>query len=90
MYYKLNMKLTSEQIDQIKKACEDVEFGSITIKMNATAKFIDLVVEKQNFFHGRVRCRCDALPQRRNGSRKGLYFLHLKLRLYGKRLISDR
>lgn len=47
MYYKLSMKLTSEQIDQIKKACEDVEFGSVTIKMNATAKFIDLVVEKQ-------------------------------------------
>lgn len=41
------MKLTDEQIDQIKKACEDVDFGSVTIKMNATAKFVDLVVEKQ-------------------------------------------
>lgn len=47
MNYKLNMKLTSEQIDQIKKACEDVEFGSVIIKMNATAKYVDLVVEKQ-------------------------------------------
>lgn len=47
MYYKLNMKLTSEQIDHIKKACEDVEFGSVTIKMNATSDFVDLVVEKQ-------------------------------------------
>ena len=41
------MKLTSEQIDQIKKACEDVEFGSVTIKMNATSNFVDLVIEKQ-------------------------------------------
>ena len=47
MYYKLSMKLTIEQIDQIKKACEDVEFGSVTIKMNATARFLDLVIEKQ-------------------------------------------
>ena len=47
MYYKLNMKLSNEQIDQIKKACEDVEFGSVTIKMNATSNFVDLVVEKQ-------------------------------------------
>lgn len=47
MYYKLSMKLTTEQIDQIKKACEDMEYGSVTIKINATAKFVDLVVEKQ-------------------------------------------
>ena len=47
MYYKLSMKLTNEQINQITKACEDVEFGSVTIKMNATSNFVDLVVEKQ-------------------------------------------
>lgn len=47
MYYKLSMKLTTEQIDQIKEACENMEYGSVTIKINATAKFVDLVVEKQ-------------------------------------------
>lgn len=41
------MKLSLEQIEKIKQACEDVDFGSVTIKMNATAKFIDLVIEKQ-------------------------------------------
>ena len=48
MHYKLNMKLTNEQINQIAKACEDVEFGSVTIKMNATSNFVDLVVEKHD------------------------------------------
>ena len=41
------MKLNSEQIERIKTACEEVDFGSVTIKMNATAKYIDLVIEKQ-------------------------------------------
>ena len=41
------MRLNSEQLDMVKKACDEVEYGSVTIKMNATAKHIDLVVEKQ-------------------------------------------
>lgn len=41
------MKLSSEQLEQIKQACENVEYGSVTIKINTTAKYIDLVVEKQ-------------------------------------------
>lgn len=47
LLYKLNMKLNDTQMMKIKQACEDVEFGSVTIKLNANAKFIDLVIEKQ-------------------------------------------
>lgn len=41
------MELSSKQFDQIKKACESVDYGSVTIKMNASSKFVDLVVERQ-------------------------------------------
>ena len=41
------MRLSSEQFEQVKKACEEVDYGSVTIKINATAKHVDLVVEKQ-------------------------------------------
>ena len=47
MNYKLNMKLNDYQINEIKKACESVEYGSVTIKMNPTLDHIDLVVDKQ-------------------------------------------
>lgn len=47
MYYKLNMKLSDYQLNEIKKACESVEYGSVTIKMNPTLDHIDLVVDKQ-------------------------------------------
>jgi hypothetical protein len=47
MYYKLNMKLSEYQVQEIKKACESVEYGSVTIKMNPTLDHIDLVVDKQ-------------------------------------------
>ena len=41
------MKLSEFHIEEIKKACESVEYGSVTIKMNPTLGFIDLVVDKQ-------------------------------------------
>lgn len=41
------MKLTEKQLEQICRACESVEYGSVTIKMNATAKFVDIVIENQ-------------------------------------------
>lgn len=47
MFYKLNMKLNDYQINEIKKACESVEYGSVTIKMNPTLGYIDLVIDKQ-------------------------------------------
>lgn len=47
MNYKYNMKLNDYQMNEIKKACESVEYGSVTIKMNPTLGHIDLVIDKQ-------------------------------------------
>lgn len=47
MYYKLDMKLNEQQLNEIKKACEDIDFGTVTIKLNKTLKFVDIVLEKQ-------------------------------------------
>lgn len=47
MYYKLGMKLNEQQLNEIKKACEDIDFGTVTIKLNKTLKFVDIVLEKQ-------------------------------------------
>lgn len=41
------MKFNDYQINEIKKACESVEYGSVTIKMNPTLGHIDLVIDKQ-------------------------------------------
>lgn len=41
------MKLSEYQIEEIKKACESVEYGSVTIKMNPTLDHIDLVIDRQ-------------------------------------------
>ena len=45
--YNLNMLLNEHQIKAIQNACSEVDYGSITIKMNKEAKFIDIVIEKQ-------------------------------------------
>lgn len=42
------MKLTEIQINEIEKACENIDYGSVTIKLNATAKYVDIVSEKQS------------------------------------------
>ena len=47
MYYKLDMKLNEQQLNEIKKACEDIDYGTVTIKLNKTLKFVDIVLEKQ-------------------------------------------
>ena len=41
------MKLNDSQLTKIKEACETVDYGSITIKLNKTLKFVDIVVEHQ-------------------------------------------
>ena len=41
------MKLNEYQLNEIRKACESVEYGSVTIKMNPTFDHIDLVVDRQ-------------------------------------------
>lgn len=41
------MRLNNYHIEEIKKACESVEYGSVTIKMNPTLDHIDLVIDKQ-------------------------------------------
>lgn len=41
------MKLNEYQINEIKKACESVEYGSVTIRMNPTLDHMDLIVDKQ-------------------------------------------
>jgi hypothetical protein len=47
MPYKLSMKLNDSQLTKIKEACETVDYGSVTIKLNKTLKFVDIVVEQQ-------------------------------------------
>ena len=47
MLYKLSMKLNDLQLTKIKEACETVDYGSVTIKLNKTLKFVDIVVERQ-------------------------------------------
>ena len=47
MLYKLSMKLNNSQLTKIKEACETVDYGSVTIKLNKTLKFVDIVVEQQ-------------------------------------------
>lgn len=47
MFYKYNMKLNDYQMQEIKKACESVEYGSVTIKMNPTLDHVDLVIDRQ-------------------------------------------
>lgn len=47
MLYKLSMKLNDSQLTKIKEACETVDYGSVTIKLNKTLKFVDIVVEQQ-------------------------------------------
>jgi hypothetical protein len=41
------MELTSTHLEAIRKAARDVEYGSITINISASAKTLDLVVEKR-------------------------------------------
>ena len=41
------MKLNDSQLTKIKEACETVDYGSVTIKLNKTLKFVDIVVERQ-------------------------------------------
>lgn len=41
------MKLNDYHISEIKKACESVDYGSVTIKMNPTLDHIDLIIDKQ-------------------------------------------
>ena len=41
------MKLSEFQLSEIKRACESIDYGSVTIKMNSTLDHLDLLIEKQ-------------------------------------------
>lgn len=41
------MKLNDKQLEQVQKACSEIEYGSVTIKMNATSNYVDIIIEKQ-------------------------------------------
>lgn len=41
------MKLNEKQLNEIKKACESIDYGSVTIKLNKELKFVDIVVENR-------------------------------------------
>lgn len=41
------MKLNEVQLTKIKEACESVDYGCVTIKLNKTLKFVDVVIQKQ-------------------------------------------
>lgn len=47
MFYKLNMELNEEQLTKIKEACKNIDYGCVTIKLNKTLKFVDIVIEQQ-------------------------------------------
>lgn len=41
------MYINEEQLKAIQKACNEVDYGSVTIKINKELKTFDLVIEKQ-------------------------------------------
>lgn len=41
------MTLNKTQIEAIEKACNEVDYGSVTIKINKESKTFDIVIEKQ-------------------------------------------
>lgn len=41
------MKLNEKQVETIKQACEEIEYGAITIKLNKELKFVDIIVENR-------------------------------------------
>ncbi|MDR1586289.1 MAG: hypothetical protein LBS57_02400 [Treponema sp.] len=41
------MELTGTHLEEIRKAAQAVEYGSITINISASSKTFDLVVEKR-------------------------------------------
>lgn len=56
------MKLNEQQLNEIKKACESVEYGAVTIKLNKELKFVDIVVEN--------RIRLQSVPTVNNANPK--------------------
>jgi hypothetical protein len=41
------MELTSVHLEAIKKAARDIEYGSVTINIAASARTLDLIVENR-------------------------------------------
>ena len=58
MFYKVFMKLNEAQLNEIKKVCESIDYGSVTIKLNKELKFVDIVAER--------RIRLQSLPTTNN------------------------
>lgn len=52
------MKLNEAQLNEIKKVCESIDYGSVTIKLNKELKFVDIVAER--------RIRLQSLPTTNN------------------------
>lgn len=56
------MKLSEQQLNEIKKACESIDYGAITIKLNKELKFVDIIVEN--------RLRLQSVPTVNNATAK--------------------
>ena len=56
------MKLNEQQLNEIKKACESIDYGAVTIKLNKELKFVDIVVEN--------RIRLQSVPTVNNANPK--------------------
>lgn len=56
------MKLNEQQLNEIKKACESIDYGAVTIKLNKELKFVDMVVEN--------RIRLQSVPTVNNANQK--------------------
>lgn len=56
------MELNEQQLNEIKKACESIDYGAVTIKLNKELKFVDIVVEN--------RIRLQSLPTVNNANPK--------------------
>ena len=56
------MKLNEQQLNEIKKACESIDYGAVTIKLNKELKFVDIVVEN--------RMRLQSVPTVNNANPK--------------------
>jgi len=56
------MKLNEQQLNEIKKACESIDYGAVTIKLNKELKFVDMVVEN--------RIRLQSVPTVNNANPK--------------------
>jgi hypothetical protein len=64
-----NMELTAEQLEVIKNASREIEFGRITVSLTgAPHNLVDIVAEKHIRFHHRKEAATLGEPVDRRGS----------------------